>query len=64
MDFCFQNSDTKGRNLDILWLGMVMSALINVTQQILFETFVVIFQRHLLAHQIKRKVFMKKILTR
>ena len=28
MDFCFENADTKGRNLDyVLWLGMVMSAL-------------------------------------
>ena len=34
MDFCFQNADTKGRNLDyVLWLGMVMSVLIDVTQQ-------------------------------
>ena len=32
MDFCFQNGKTKGRNLDVLWLGTVMSALINVTQ--------------------------------
>ena len=32
MDFYFQNADTKGRNLDyVLWLGMVTSALINVT---------------------------------
>ena len=28
MDFCFENADTKGKNLDyILWLGMVMSVL-------------------------------------
>ena len=28
MDFCFENADTKGRNLDyVLWLGMVISAL-------------------------------------
>ena len=28
MGFCFENADTKGRNLDYgLWLGMVMSAL-------------------------------------
>ena len=27
MDFCFENADTKGRNLDyVLWLGMVMSS--------------------------------------
>ena len=27
MDFCFQNADTKGRDLDyVLWLDMVMSA--------------------------------------
>ena len=54
MDFCFQNADTKGRNLDyVLCMGMVMSVLVNVTQQNVFETFVVIFQRHLLASQIK-----------
>ena len=64
MDFSFQNVHLKtsqGRNIDFLWLVMVMSALINVTQQILFETFV--FQKHLLAYQIKFKKFMKKILT-
>ena len=28
MDFCLENADTNGRNLDyVLWLGMVMSAL-------------------------------------
>ena len=59
MDFCFQNADTKGRNLDyVFWLSMVMSVLINVTQQNLFETFVVIFQRYLLASQIKFIEFM------
>ena len=60
MDFCFQNAKTKSRNLDVLWLDMVMSALINVTQQNLFETFVVIFQRHLLAFQITFTEFIKK----
>ena len=35
MDFCFQNIDTKGKNLDyFIWLGMVMSALINITTQL------------------------------
>ena len=66
MDFFFQNVHLKtsqGRNKDFLWLVMVMSALINVTQQILFETVVVIFQKHLLPYQIKFKKFMKKILT-
>ena len=53
MDFYFQNGDTKGGNLDVLRLGTVLSALINVTQQNLFETFAVIFQRHHLASQIK-----------
>ena len=44
MEFCFQNADTKVKNLNyVLWLGMVMSVLINVTKQNLFETFVVIF---------------------
>ena len=28
MDFCFENADTKGRNLNyVLWLDMVMWAL-------------------------------------
>ena len=28
MDFCFENADTKERNLDyVLWMGMVRSAL-------------------------------------
>ena len=28
MDFCFENADRKGKNLDyILWLGMIMSVL-------------------------------------
>ena len=26
MDFFYQNTDIKGRNLDVLWLGMVMPA--------------------------------------
>ena len=52
-EFLFWNADTKGINLDyVLWFGIIMSALINVTQQNLFETFAVIFQRHLLASQI------------
>ena len=59
MDFYFQYADIKGRNLDcVIWLRMVMSALINVTQQNLFETFVVIFQRHLLTFQTKFIVFL------
>ena len=41
IDFSFQNADTKGRNLDyVLWLGIFTSALINVTQDNLFETFI------------------------
>ena len=59
MDFYFQYADIKGRNLDyVIWLSMVMSALINVTQQNLFEAFVVIFQRHLLTSQTKFLVFL------
>ena len=50
MFFCFQNVVTKLRNLDfILWLGMV-------TQLNLFETFIIFFQRHLLASQL---IFMR-----
>ena len=53
-NFCFQNADTKERSLDyVLSLAIVFSALINVTQQNLFETFVIFFQRHILASQIK-----------
>ena len=63
MDFCFQNADTKERNLDVLWLGMVFSALTNVTLENLFETVAVIFQRHFLSLQIKFIEFMKKIQT-
>ena len=62
MDFLFQNADTKVINLDFVRLGMVMSALINVTEQNLDETFVVIFQRHLLTSQIKFKQLMKNVL--
>ena len=62
MDFLFQNADTKVINLNFVRMGMVMSALINVTEQNLDETFVVIFQRHLLTSQIKFKQLMKKVL--
>ena len=35
MDFCFQNAKNKGINFDyVLWLGIDMSALINVTSKI------------------------------
>ena len=39
IDFCFQNADTKGKNLGhVFWLGMVMSTLIHATLLRLWET--------------------------
>ena len=53
VDFCFQNADTKERDLD--YRSLVGHGYVNfkVTQQNLFETFVIFFQIHLLASQLK-----------
>ena len=64
MDFCFQNADTKGRNLDqIFWLGMVISGLINISREFIWDVCRHLQKTSLSVPNKVYRVYVKKILT-